>query len=99
VRASLLVLACRAATTQGVSSWSQHCLPGWIRKAGTCSRGAREKARQVRGSRLLAPSCMTLQAMSSSSAGGRSSSLVAGGGAWPAGLYPSAAEAPPSPAT
>ncbi|GFH20526.1 hypothetical protein HaLaN_17664 [Haematococcus lacustris] len=39
--------ASRVATTRGVSSWSQHCLPSWMRKAGACSRWAKEKERQL----------------------------------------------------
>ncbi|GFH14141.1 hypothetical protein HaLaN_10138 [Haematococcus lacustris] len=41
-----LLRKARAATTRGGSSWSQHCLPSWTRKAWTCSRWAWEKARQ-----------------------------------------------------
>ncbi|KAL6756342.1 hypothetical protein V8C86DRAFT_2650906 [Haematococcus lacustris] len=76
VRASLSVLACRAATTRGVSCWLQRCLSSWMRKVGACSKFAWEKARQVRDRAPPHPSCTAQPAMSLSKATGKCSSDV-----------------------
>ncbi|KAL6749983.1 hypothetical protein V8C86DRAFT_2824902, partial [Haematococcus lacustris] len=65
VRASLHVLDCRAATTRGVSNWSQPWHSSWMWRTGACNRLVLENAPQVRDRVPPAPSCVARRATSS----------------------------------